>query len=90
MFWESILSSIALTINWKLELLLVSQPPTSTRAVIIACQVRRICKISHIARFTFSHLPCFFSCLRSSTIEIAGRNLLRLAWGDSISVIDSN
>ena len=53
----------ALTINRRLQLLLVLLSPPSTRAAIIARRVRRKCKKSHFARFTFSQTPCFFSCL---------------------------
>ena len=85
----NILHTSALTINRKLELLLVSQPPQSTRAAITARQVQQKCKQSHIARFAVNHPPCFFSCLRLSQVgyhqdcTIAGRNWLRQAWGGS-------
>ena len=58
----------ALMINWKLELLLIFQPPPSTRAAITARRVWRKCKQSHITRFTDIHLPCSLSCLRLSQV----------------------
>ena len=83
------LSNSALTINRKLELLLLLQPPPSTRAAITVHRVRRKCKQSHIARFTDIRQPCFLSCLHLSNVEsyrdrmIAGRDWLRQAWGGS-------